>query len=192
MSSKIRLYSTLTFNDIWEKAADFKTDFQDSPYAGCISSTTPDTVSLIYYLLYSRYGNSPMANDDVTQFKFKIYTVIFQYGPTWEKKLEIQKKLRELTDDDIRLGSKAVYNHAFNPSEAPGTGTLDELSFINDQNTTNYKKSKVEGYTALWEALSTDITEQFIKKFQYCFKAFVAPELPLLYDPEDIEDDDDE
>jgi hypothetical protein len=53
-----------------------------SPFASSISTSNPDNVSLVYYLLYARYGNNPIANRDENQFKFKIFSVIFQYGPT--------------------------------------------------------------------------------------------------------------
>lgn len=187
-------YSTMTFTDIWDSAENFKTDFQAGPFASCIHygeaipnpkpgepANYPDNVSLVYYLLYARYGNSPIANRDINQFKYKIYSVIFQYGPTWEKRLDIQKKLRDLSEDEIRTGAKAVYNAAFNPSTAPSTAALEELPYINNQNTTNFKKSKLEAYSILWEALRTDVTNEFIKKFENCFKKFVRPEKPLVY-----------
>jgi hypothetical protein len=78
-----------------------------------------------------------------------MFSVIFQYGPTWQKRLDIQAKIRGLTDSDILIGSKAIYNTALNPSTAPSTGSLEELTYINSQNTTNYKKSKLEAYAQL-------------------------------------------
>ena len=68
-----------------------------------------------------------------------------------------------------------------NPSTAPATQTLDELPYINGQNTTNYKKSKMDAYGQLWELLNTDVTGQFLTKFKDCFKKFVRPEMPLVY-----------
>ena len=191
MSSMIPQYSTVLFTDIWEDAESFKEEFAESPFAGCISTTTPDNVSLIYYLLYSKYGNNPIANNDETQFKFKIFSLIYQYGPTWEKKLSIQATVRGLTEADIMTGAKAIYNHAFNPGTAPSTSSLDELTYVNDQNTTNYKKSKLEAYSILWGMLDDNLTAKFINRFNICFKKFVFPEEPLLYitDVEEEEDD---
>lgn len=174
-------YSTITFTDVWDNVDDFKDDLAKSPFNGCISSSNPDNVSKLFYLLYARYGNNPIANHDITQWKFKIFGVMFQYGPTWEKRLDIQAKLRGLTDDDILKGSKAIYNHAFNPSTVPSTGSLDELSYINDQSTSNYKKSKMDAYMQLWELLKTDITENFLNQFRKCFKIFVSAERPMLF-----------
>lgn len=194
-------YSTITFTDVWDSVEDFKEDLADSPFAGCIhygetvgtapnQTTYPDNVSLVFYLLYARYGNNPIANHDITQWKFKIFSVIFQYGPTWEKRLDIQAKLRNLTDDEILKGSKAIFNHAFNPSTVPSTGSLDELNYINDQSTSNYKKSKMDAYMQLWELLRTDITEDFLNQFKKCFKLFVSAESPMLFVSENSEEED--
>ena len=187
-------YNTPLFTDIWGSADSFKTDLQASPFAGSIhygetagGVTYPDNVSLLYYLLYARYGNNPIANTDINQFKYKIYSVVFQYGPTWQKRLDIQDKVRALTEEDIMAGGKAIYNSAYNPSQAPSTASLEELEYINAQNTTNYKKSKLEAYSILTDLLKTDVTEAFIGKFKICFKTFVMPEKVLVYVDDDSE-----
>lgn len=178
-------YSTVQFNDIWESDAEFLYDYQHVGIPTTIAVNT--SAKTLFYLLYARYGNSPIANLDINQFKYKIFSIIFQYGPTWEKRLDIQDKLRALSDADILVGSKAIYNHANNPSTTPSTATLDELTYIDDQNTTNYKKSKMDAYTQLWALLKADVTEEFLKKFQKCFKQFIAPEQPLMYVEEEDE-----
>lgn len=183
-------YSTITFTDVWDNVDDFKADLAESPFDGCISPSNPDNVSILFYLLYARYGNNPIANHDIIQWKFKIFSVIFQYGPTWEKRLDIQAKLRGLTDDEILKGSKAIFNHAFNPSTVPSTGSLDELNYINDQSTSNYKKSKMDAYMQLWELLRTDITEDFLNQFKKCFKIFVSAESPMLFVSDTPEEED--
>lgn len=185
-------YNTPLFTDVWNSADAFKTELQASPFANSISASDPDNVSLLYYLLYARYGNNPIANTDVNQFKYKIYSVIFQYGPTWQKRLEIQDKVRALTEEDIMAGGKAIYNQALNPSVEPGTGTTEELEYINAQNTTNYKKSKLEAYGTLTDLLKTDVTENFLTKFKICFKTFVMPEKVLWYVDDESGDDESE
>ena len=82
-----------------------------------------------------------------------------------------------------------MHNHAYNPSTVPSTGSLDELNYINDQNTTNLKKSKMDAYEQLLSLLEVDVTEEFISKFKKCFKVFVAPEEPLLYVTEEDQED---
>lgn len=169
------------FTDIWSTSTKFAADLKNSPLA-----ILPDSTAIkLYYLLYARFGNSHIASFDVEQFKYKIYSTIFMYGPTWAKRLEIQQKLRELTEADLMTGGKAIYNHAYNPGTEPSTATLEELTAINDQNTTNYKKSKMEGYSLLLALLETDITKEFLDKFRPFFITVVEPEETLLYEMED-------
>ena len=191
-------YDTKLFTEVWEEASDFKSEYQASPFAGAIhygetvgQVTYDDNVTLLYYLLYARFGNNPIANFDENQFKAKVFAIIWQYGPTWQKRLDVQEKLRSISDEDLLKGAKAIYNHAFNPSQTPSTATLDEIEFINDQNTTNYKKSKMDAYGQLWELLTIDVTTEFLNRFQKCFKQFVRPEKHWIYvtELEDEEDD---
>ena len=196
-------YSTMLFTDVWDSVSAFKDDYEDialytSPTvvdgvtvkAGTKLSDT--SITILFGLLYSKYGNSPLANSDVNQFKFKVFGIMFQYGPSWEKKLEIQEKLRALSDEDIAKGSKAIYNTALNPSSQPSTQSLEELQYINSQNTTNYKKSKMDAFTQLWGLIDTDVTGEFINRFKVCFKQFVRPEKPLLYVTDNDETEEEE
>ena len=183
-------YSTMKFTDVWDNSAEFVSDYKSSGLYVSNNKISDESATALFYLLYARYGNSPMANRDVNQFQYKIFSVIFQYGPTWEKELDVQSKVRALTDEQIRLGSKAIYNQALNPATEPSTGELEELEYINQQNTTNYKKSPLEGYAILVDLLKDDITKQFIDKFNICFKKFVSSERPLLYVSEEDEEDD--
>ena len=190
-SSMFPQYSTVLFTDIYNNVEDFISDYKnesDDFVNGIPQLISETSANTLFYLLYARYGNNPIANNDINQFKYKLFSVIFQYGPTWEKRLEVQAAIRQLSLEDIRLGSKAIYNQALNPSTEPSTASLEELEFINQQNTTNYKKSPLEGYAMLLDLLSTDVTEDFLKKFNVCFKKFVSAERPLIYVTEEDED----
>lgn len=168
------------FTDIWGEAEDFTTFITGTE----LNVMDEKELTTLYYLLYANYGNSVIASSDINQFKYKVASTIFMYGPTWAKRVEIQKKLREMSEEEIMKGGKAIYNHAFNPSSAPSTSTLDELLAINDQNTTNYKKSKLEGYSILSALLETDVSKEFIDKFKKLFLTVVEPEEPLWYEME--------
>ena len=175
-------FRTRTFTEIYTDYETFKADFEETIFSGCISDTS---LQILYYQLYAAYGNSNIANADENQFKYKLYAIIYNYGPSWEKKLDIQKKLRELTDDELVTGAKEIYNHSYNPSNEPSTGTLDELDTINEQNTSNRKRSKIDAYAMLYELIVSDVTTSFIKKFEKLFLIIVEPEERLLYGPLD-------
>lgn len=176
--NKTPQYNTMLFCDIYENEDDFVEDYNS---IGVPTTITEESATILFYLLYSKYGNNPIANMDVNQFKMKLFTVVWQYGPSWEKRLDIQKRLRNLTEDEIMTGAKTINNHSYNPSTEPSTGSLEELTTIDNQNTTSYKRSKVEAYAGLWSMIKTDVTEEFIGKFMRLFKKFVQPENPLLY-----------
>ena len=97
--NRIPQYDTQLMTDVWESVNDFCYDYQHVGIPTTIS-VNPSAMTL-YYLLYARYGNNPIANRDVNQFKYKIFSTIFQYGPTWEKRLDIQKALREMQLSDL-------------------------------------------------------------------------------------------
>ena len=175
-------YDTKLFTDIYEKADDFVADYNEINLGGL----TTANVTKLYYLLYGKFGNSPIANLDENQFKYKLFSTVFMYGPAWESRLDIQGRVRNLlsnplNEDDLLQGAKAIHNHALNPETNPSTATLEELTYINEQNTTNYKKSKMDAYGQLWSLISTDVTAEFLAKFNDCFKKFVMPANPLIY-----------
>lgn len=171
-------FRTRKFSDIWSSANDFITDYSTNGIETTIQTTTATT---LYYLLYSRYGNSNIASSDENQFKYKVWSTIFMYGPTWEKRLEIQKKIRDLTEDELQQSAQAIYNHANNPSVEPATTSDNILDYINDQNVTIHKRSKTDAYALLMSLLETDVTAEFLNRFKSLFITVVEPELPLWY-----------
>lgn len=198
-------YPTMLFHDIYPTFEDFQNGrtvdinneeklligYNDLPEFNAIETLTPDgqpynaTLKTIYYLLIGRYGNSPIANMDINQFSVKLFSIIYQYGPTWQVKKQIQYNLRKLKDADIREGSKAIYNHAYNPGEDPTTNSLEELDYINDQNTTNYKKSRIEGYFAQMDLLKDSLDKTFLNKFQHLFLQIGTPTRQIYYGTEE-------
>lgn len=176
-------YRTRKFKQIFEDSDTFAEEFSESGinFANYGAAFDTDQLTLIYGLLYARYGNSNIASDDEYQFKYKVFSTIFMYAPTWFKRLEVQKSLRELSLEELQLGSKAIYNNAMNPSGQPTTDTVEELKYINQQNTTKYKRSKLEAYGNLMALLETDVTEEFISKFKKLFITIVQPDYPLWY-----------
>lgn len=178
-------YRQKSFSDVWNNVDDFIADYTDVGIPVSISNTYAET---LYYLLYAKYGNSIIASSDLTRFKYDLFSRIWQYAPNWVKRVELQAKLRNLTDDQLLEGSRQIYNNAANPSSEPGTFTDEELVYINNQNVTKNKKGKLEGYALLASLLEDDVTEVLLKKFKNLFLTIVLPELPLWYTSEGEED----
>ena len=148
------MYDTNLFCEIWDSSDKFLADYNNTGTE--FTNQVPTTISqenalMTYLLLFSRYGNNPIANYDVNQFKNKIFTIIWQYGPAWEKRLSMQEDIRNLTLQEITQGTKTdwssegtqsqnnsgtdttINNHAYNPSTAPNTQTTNELDYIDQQ-----------------------------------------------------------
>ena len=148
------MYDTNLFCEIWDSSESFLADYNNTGTE--FTNQVPATISqqnalMTYLLLFSRYGNNPIANYDVTQFKNKIFTTIWQYGPAWEKRLKMQEDIRSLTLEEIMTGTKTgwtsdgsqsqtntgsdttINNHAYNPSTAPSTQSTSELDYIDQQ-----------------------------------------------------------
>lgn len=170
-----KLYDHITFSDVWESSVAFVGDYMSCPLRVPSMQITEASATTLFYLLYSKYGNNSIANLDVYQFKAKVWATIAQYGPTWEKQLEMQQTLRHMTDDELMLGSKIIYNHAYNDGSEPSTDSLEETPYINEQNTTNNKKNKLQAYNELMTLLQTDVTEYFLNKFKKLFKTIIVP-----------------
>ena len=148
------MYDTNLFCEIWDSSESFLADYNNT--GTDFTNQVPTTISqqnalMTYLLLFSRYGNNPIANYDVTQFKNKIFTIIWQYGPAWEKRLKMQEDIRGLTLEEIMTGTKTgwtsdgsqsqtntgsdttINNHAYNPSTTPSPTSTNELDYIAQQ-----------------------------------------------------------
>lgn len=186
----IPMYNTKTFVEIFDDYGTFKYHYINSGIPqtiGCDDSTSTSNLQTLYYLLYAKFGNSPIANMDENQFIYKVLSTIFMYGPAWEKRLDIQDKLRALDLENLREGTLAIYNSALNPENAPSTTTKTELDYINSQNTTRYIKSKTDAYATLWSLITTDVTADFLEKFRPLFQIVVRPSRIYLYEDEEDE-----
>ena len=170
------------FSEIYPDVTTFKAVYNiaiPSAYSTYNVSTTD--AELIYYLLYSRYGNSTIASSDENRFKFQLSSLIFQHAPLWKKQLDVQKELRALTTSDLQKGTFQINNQAVNPSSAPSTSSTTELDKIDAQTTNRWVKSPLEGYANLMVLLEKDATEDFLNKFRKLFIQVVEPEVPLWY-----------
>lgn len=205
MPNLVSKFNTMTFSQIYNEYLPFKNDYTTSGLCtegfkvhygeekGTVNGVTtyyPDNLQILFILLYAKFGGTPIASEDVNQFKFKMWSILFKYGPSWQKELEIQERLRNLTEEELIAGAKTIYNKAYHDATAPTTGTLDELEYINEQNTSNYKKSKIGAYADLMYLIKTDVTQTLLNKFQPLFKKIISfefgPRIASNIEEEDI------
>lgn len=180
--SKFQKFDNPRFIDYYPDLESFKNDYENLGIPKVFEDE--NTITILYYLMCTRYGYSTVLGYNYEMFRPILFTRIWQYGGTWEKRVKIQEKLRGLgldSDSEIFKGAKTIYNTAFNDSSMPSTQSLEELSYINNQNTTNLKRSTLEGLSALSGMLETDVTEEFLDKFANLFRKIIYSGDTLLY-----------
>ena len=149
-----------------------------------------EKINVLFYLLYSYYGNSVIASYDENRFKYNLFSIIYQYGPSWEAKLKAQKRIRDLLDsEELFTGTVSINNHSLNPSTPPSMDAFEPLATVNNQSAQKWKKSKLEGYAGLMAVLRNDVSAEFLERFRKLFLVIVQPNMPLWYNttPEEQE-----
>lgn len=177
-------YRYRTYSEIFSTLEDFLEVWDTSPMPKVLERSGDEfgaDMTTLYYMLYARYAGSPIASSSEEQFVLKLFMTISQYGGEWKKKLELQGKLRALTDDELAKGSLAYYNHALNPSTAPINDSTEALPKIDSQNVTAYKKTKMEAISEQWSLLNSDQTKLFLDKFESLFNPLAMPDYDLHY-----------
>lgn len=145
-------------------------------------ATSNASMTTLYWLLRAKYSSDHINSDYPEQWKLKIMSTVFMYAPSWKKRLDVQDAVRALSDDEITKGSAAIYNSAMNPDGAPTTQTWDTLKGINSQNVTLHKRGKLEAYAMVDSILKTDVTKEFIDRFNKYFIQVMSPQRLLWYD----------
>lgn len=115
---------------------------------------------------------------------------MYIYTSTYLKREEIRSKLLSITDAEIITGTSTIYNHAYNPAtgiqnsdgSTSGMASTAELGYINEQNTTNYKRNKIEAYGQYLATITSDPTEMYLAQFNPLFITIVEPYNELLYE----------
>ena len=131
MSRMTPQYDTILFTEIFDNVNKFTYDYQ---HIGIPTTISLQNAQTLYYLLYARYGNSPIANYDITQWKYKIFSVVFQFGPTWEKRLSVQQTLRDMSLSDlVDNGQLAELFSSQGSTSQTSSGTSGNTRTLNTQ-----------------------------------------------------------
>jgi hypothetical protein len=191
MRSNFQQFDNITFSELYPTQEDFVNQYKVVGFPQEFEGGTyvsDDDLKLIWLLLIGRFADSTIKPyNTFGAFHVRFMSRVWQHAPAWKKNLDIQNKLRSLSledSSDIYKGSSAIYNSALNPSTTPGTGTDNELNYINSQNVTKYKKSKLEGLAILDDMLKRDVTEKFLRRFDDFFKTIIYTGRTLLYETE--------
>lgn len=187
--SKFGAHFTCRMLDLWPEVEDFLADYEACPIPQTISTQNATT---LFFLLNARYGgDNYIASTSSERFKYMLFSIIFQYGASWEKRLEIQKSLHQLSLEEITTGSFAVSSRAYNPGTAPTTDETEELPYFNERQTQRQKRGTLEGYAMLVALLDDNITGEFLDRFHSLFSPIGAPQTTLTYTVQNFDNTED-
>lgn len=176
------IYNNRTFSEIFPDAETFAQEYADSGLKVEISRISDDLIPVLYYLMISRWANSHPKSSDTNRFIMSLFGIVMMYGPSWEAKLKVQKEFRDLIGtDELFTGSTSINNHALNPGGAPTMDSFNPLNKINDQTANRRIKPKLEAYSGLMAMIKTDVTDQFLDKFDHLFRNMLEPDGNLYY-----------
>jgi len=175
--SQYGLYRTNTFVEVFPNKQKFREYYEEVGLGGFQKE---ETLGNLWTLLYARRGNDAVLSSDQQRFVYNLFSIVFKYGPDFEKKMELQKKIRSLTEEELSKGTTAIYNHADNPSTIPTSQDFEQLHKIDSQTATGYKKARVDSLMLQYDAMNTRYIEEFLRRFDNLFSPFPA-EIPLYY-----------
>lgn len=178
---------TKTLSDIYPTYADFAGDYMTSGLPNRFVNS--DFLETIYFVLMGEYAASSIMAMSEDLFRARFITMVHSYGPQLERELKMQDELLKMSDDELMISSKAIYNSSLNPSTEPSTNTLEELPTINQQNVSKHVRSKLNAYEYLESLLDDDLISKFIKRFNKLFVRVLRTNNPLYYTTE-VEVDD--
>lgn len=173
-------YENLTFDLVFPSAAEFTTKLRATSLITEIEITDA-FLELLFGMLYAKHGTDPIVSANEPQWVYKVALTTKAEAPTYIKKADIQKNLRALTLDEMREGYKNIFNHAVNPSTKPSTENTEELPYVNDQNVNKGKKGVADAYAYLWDILNSNITEEFLRKYDKLFSKVATTTNRVVY-----------
>lgn len=167
--------NSATFLDIFPKAANLISLPADLEWS---LSLTDAQLTKTWQLLTANYGHRALklSQGDVTQWKMRLCSLLEQYGPAYFTRVQLQQDIAALSLDDLREAGRSIINHAYNPNSEPTTATLEELTYINEQNSSGAKLSKADALTLKWKLINTDYTAVYLAMFEPLFSKFTADE----------------
>lgn len=181
-------YNTAIWTDVFPDFASFKDVFDNDFGSYAKDCITAVNLKSLYYLLYARYGANPFINYSTDLIKAKVVAITYQKGPTWEKRKSVQDELRGLTEAELLKGSSTIFNRAAHDETEPSTDTDEYIGYLNSQDVSKIKRSKLDAYSYLQDVLKTDVTEEFLRAYAVLFSKVVSPHIERVYEDEELEE----
>ena len=183
-------YSTETFADRFPDYNTFAEKFNASGFANrLLTGAEYATYNLetIFNLLATRYWCAPFKSNNSMMAEMRVFRTIWEHGAKWQRDMLLYDKLRNVSDEELAVGTQAIHNHAEHPDTAPVNNTTEALPYIDSQNVTTYKKSPRDRYMEMLELENSGVTKDFLDKFSPLFVDILYPTCTDYFEiPEEV------
>ena len=178
----------IIFTEVWSEPSEMISDFRAS-YLNK-AAFTDTSLEILYSQLYAKHGSDHIRYSDAEQWKYAVFSIIYNEGVKWQVSRVKQDELENLTDTDILYTGKQITNATQNPSTSDkDMSDTDGLPTIDVQNANIYLVNKIVGYSGYINSLK-DVTTEFINKFDKLFSMVVTSPGRVMY--ANYEDDEEE
>ena len=176
--------ATSRFTEVFTSVDTFITSFRESPLND--ANLTDETLKKVFYELVARYGDSYFKSTNDYRNKLKTFSILSNEGVVYQKKLEIQKNLINLTLQELMDDGVSISNYAENPGDE-ATTTIDAyegedfLKYVNNQSVNKAKSNKLNAYKSQLYAIR-DVTTAFIERFSELFETILWSSYLPIYE----------
>lgn len=178
-------YPTMTLADIFPKFADLSTFYTQTGLPNRFLDYQDYNLETAYFMLMSEFASAHIKSTSVDLFKLRFAKLLFEYVPVWQREMYFQSKLLTMSDEELIKGSRTVHNHANHPGSVPSTASLEELTYIDNQTTSNYVKNVPEAIREHIYSINYNPTEEFINKFRGLFSDVMYSSTTHYYESEE-------
>lgn len=128
-----------------------------------------DELEKVYKILYNNYCNCSVAYDTPNAFYRLFFLEIFNSAEDYIIKLNMIRKLRELSVDDLVNEYETISNVANNDNEIVADPLHHIVPYITTQSSSCSKSNKANAILRGLSAYRDNQVKYFVDKFQYLF-----------------------
>lgn len=175
--------STSTPEDLWQTTDMFYNDFMASPFSGDVDNNLYNRADLdkVFWHLMSKYDESHYSYKSDDKCKLKTFHVIHQYLPTYLKRIELQERIRNMTDQDLFDSGKQVVKSANTPDVEEDMNSLSTPQYTDNIQVQNRQSAKLLAIQQQYGSILDNVWDEFIDKFAFLFKKFMFIPYDYIY-----------
>lgn len=166
-----KAFLTKTFYEKYPNSTVFLDMWNVSPFK--INTITNEEITEIYNHLVTEYMMSHFKFIEQLQIDLQVAHLIHNYYPNVKKRLELQKQMLTLTDEELAQGGLLIQSDMVNPDTDEITPLGDDLPFTSKKSIQTKKHSKLDRIARQYSLIIDGIYDTFITRFKDLFITLV-------------------